>query len=119
MVSDAPLSKPSHLAAHDGPWLARRLAGVAALALGVASFIVVAIVHGELSSTPDWQVSVPGFVAAAIAAGVSLVRRERAYWLWALGLGIAGAALVLGWFLMIAIVIGATAVVILILHAFM
>ena len=62
----------------------------------------------------------PGFAATAIAAGASLARREpRGYLLWAIGLGLAGAALVLGWFLMLAIVAGATAIVILILHALM
>ena len=62
----------------------------------------------------------PGFAATAIAAVVSLARRERgATALWLVGLGLAAAALVLGWFLMLAIVIGATAIVILILHAVM
>ena len=36
-----------------------------------------------------------------------------------LGLGLAGAALVLGWFLMVAIVIGAAAILMLILHTVM
>ncbi|MBA3819412.1 MAG: hypothetical protein H0X17_11010 [Deltaproteobacteria bacterium] len=88
------------------------------------SFLIVAIVHGRgagsMSELPDWRVSVPGFVAAAIAAAGSLARREpQGYWLWAVGLGIAAAAIVLGWFLMIGVVIGATAIVILILHALM
>lgn len=92
--------------------------------LGVASFLIVAIVHGRgggpMSELPDWRLSVPGFVAAALAAGVSLARREpQGYWLWAVGVGIAAAAIVLGWFLMIGIVIGATAIVMLILHAVM
>ena len=52
------------------------------------------------------------------ATSVAL-REPRGYWLWAIGLGFAAAAIVLGWFLMLAIVIGATAVVILILHAVM
>jgi hypothetical protein len=116
-----PLEKPAHLRpTADEPWLARRKAAVAALGLGVAAFLVVAIGQGQLSTTPDWRLSVPGFVATAIAAAVSLARREPGgYWLWALGLGLAAASLVLGWFLMIAIVIGATVAVILILHAVM
>jgi hypothetical protein len=101
-------------------WLARRPAGAVALVLGLASFVVVAIVQPALWSTPDAQVSLPGLAATALAAAVSLARRERdAYPLWLLGVGLAGAAVVLGWFLMFAIVIGATALLILILHAVM
>lgn len=115
-----PLPKPSHLAPPEASWLAQRKLAALALALGVISFLVVAIAHGELASTPDWRVSVPGFVLTAVAAAASLVRREpEGYWLWALGLGVAAAAIVLGWFLMLGIVIAATAIVILILHAVM
>ncbi len=84
------------------------------------SFIIVAISQGELWSTPDWRISVPCFAITAIASLVSIARKERgAYPLWTIGLGLAAAALVLGWFLMLAIVIGATVVVLLILHAVM
>ena len=109
----AVLEKPVHLVRD------RKLAFVA-LVLGIASFAVVAIVHPNLSALPDWRLSVPGFALTAAAAIASLVRREpQGYWLWALGLGIAGAAIVLGWFLAIAIVIVATTIVILILHSVM
>ena len=121
-MADGPLEKPAHLRPSDdgGSWLAKRKAGALALALGVLSFLVVAVAHGELSSTPDWRLTVPGFVLTAIAAAVSLARREpQGYWLWGLGIAAAAAAIVLGWFLMLAIVVGATAIVILILHAVM
>jgi hypothetical protein len=121
-VADRSLEKPAHLRPPDGggSWLARRPAGALALVLGALSFVFAALAHGELSSMPDWRLTVPGFALTAAAAGASLARREpRAYGLWALGLGLAGAAIVLGWFLMLAIVIGATAIVILILHAVM
>ncbi len=121
-VADRPLERPAHLQREgDGrSWLGQRKAGALALALGVLSFAVAAIAHGELSSIPDWRLTVPGFAATAVAALASLARREpRGYWLWAIGLGLAGAAIVLGWFLMLAIVIGATAIVILILSAVM
>src|SRR5262249_20765821 len=101
-------------------WLARRPAGVLSAALGLVTFVVVAVAQPKLWSTPDWRLSVPGLAATAIAALSSLARREHpAYPLWLLGLGLATAALVLGWFLMLAIVIGATVVLILILHALM
>lgn len=104
----------------DGPWLGRRKAALVALVLGGLSFLVVAIAHPNVSSLPDWRLSVPGFAATVIASVASLVRREpQGYWLWAIGLGLAAAAIVLGWFLMLAIVIGATAIVILILNSVM
>jgi hypothetical protein len=113
----APL-RPAAAAPHG--WLARRSAAVVALALGLVSFIVVAIAQPTLWSTPDLRLSLPGLAAAALAAAASLARRERdAYPLWLLGVGLAGAAVVLGWFLMFAIVIVATAALILILHAVM
>lgn len=98
----------------------RRPAGAVAAALGLASFIVVAVAQPTLWSTPDGWVSVPGLAATAIAALISIARREpAAYPLWLAGLGLSCAALVLGWFLMLAIVIGVTVVLILILHAVM
>jgi hypothetical protein len=123
-VTEPPLERPAHLQRLDrqgaGPWLAARKAAAAALALGALSFLIALVVHGDLSSMPDRRLTVPGLAATAIAAGVSLARREpRGYWLWGIGLGLAGAAVVLGWFLMLAIVLGATALAILILHAVM
>jgi hypothetical protein len=117
------VDKPEHLRpVETAPvaWLAQRPAGVVAAALGVLAFIIVAVSQHELWSTPDWRISVPCFAATAIASLVSIMRRERgAYPLWILGLGLAAASLVLGWFLMLAIVIGATVVLMLILHALM
>jgi len=113
------LEKPAHLAV-PGPWLATRKLAFAALVLGALSFIVVAVAHPNVAALPDWKLSVPGFVLALAASIGSLMRREpQGYWLWAIGLGLAGAAIVLGWFLLLAIVIAATAIVILILHGVM
>jgi hypothetical protein len=122
-VVDGPLDKPAHLRPADPgavSWLATRPAGVAAAGLGLLAFIVVAISQTTLWSTPDWRISVPGFVLTAAAAVASVARREiGAYPLWLLGVGLAGASLVLGWFLMVAVVIAATAILMLILHALM
>lgn len=114
------LSRPPHLSPPDRrSWLAARPAAAIAAVLGLASFIVVAVAQPGLWATPDPRLSVPGVAATAIAALISLARRERAYPLWLAGLGLAVAALVLGWFLMLSIVIGATVVLILVLHAVM
>jgi uncharacterized membrane protein YccC len=112
------LTKPDHLHG-DEPWLARHAAGVAALGLGILAFVVVAVSQDQLWSTPDPKISVPAFGVTAAAAVVSLARRERAYSLVLAALGLAGAALVLGWFVMLAIIVGASAALILILHSVM
>ncbi|HET7506033.1 MAG TPA: hypothetical protein VFK02_33665 [Kofleriaceae bacterium] len=117
------MTRPEHLRpvlASRWAWFVRRPAGAVAAGLGLAAFILVAIVQPTLWSTPDWHLSVPGLAATAIAALISIARREQAaYPLWLGGLALAGAALVLGWFLMLAIVIGAAVVLIVILHAVM
>lgn len=110
------LDKPDHLRP-DGDWLASHVAGVVALALGALAFVIVAVTQEPMWSTPDPRVSVPSFVVTAIAAFASISRRERAAPLWLAGLGLAGAALVLGWFLMLALIVAATAVLIVILHS--
>ena len=107
------LEKPDHRPAP------RHAAGVAALVLGALAFVVVAATQEPLWSTPDPRISVPAFVVTAAAAIVSIARRERAYPFWLGGLGLAGAALVLGWFLMFALIVAAAAVLILILHSVM
>jgi hypothetical protein len=111
MSADPPLPRPDHLAPPP-----RRAAAIVALALGVLAFIIAAAVRDRVWGPTDLRVGVPGFLATACAAGISLVRRERAWGLALGGLGLAAAALVLGWFLMFAIVLGATALVIGILH---
>jgi hypothetical protein len=116
-----PLSKPDHLkpVEDDSPaaWIAKRKAAVAAGVIGVVSFLVVAVATTDWD-TPDFRISVPGFLLAAIASGVSLARREpQGAWVWALGLAIAAAAIVLPWFFMIAAVVAGAALLMMILHA--
>jgi hypothetical protein len=117
------VEKPDHLRPVDAApraWLAQRPSACAAAILGLLSFIIVTVSQHELWATPDARISVPCFAVTAIAALVSIARRERgAYPLWTIGLGLAAASLVLGWFLMLAIVVAATVAVLLILHAVM
>ena len=92
--------------------------GLGALALGVTGFLIVSLTARQLWATPDWRVSVPFLIATTAAAAMSFVRRERAVALPLLGVGLAAAAVVLGWFLVTAIVVGVTTIVILALsHA--
>ena len=99
-------------------WLGAHAFGLAALAIGVIGFLVVALTAKPLWATPDWRLSVPFLIATVVAAAASLIRRERAVALPLLGVALAAAAVVLGWFLVTAIVVGVTTLVILILsHA--
>jgi len=122
-MADGPLHKPAHLRPTDasaGSWLTQRAAAVVAAVLGLATFVAAALSQDALWATPDVWITAPGFALTALAAGVSLARRERGgYSLWLLGLGLAGVALALGWFLLVAIVVGVTAIGMLILHALM
>jgi hypothetical protein len=93
--------------------------GIAAFALGVLSFAVVAIVSRSIWDTPDPRLSLPGVGLVLAASVASVVRKERAWWLWPVGLGIAAATVVLGWFVMIGVVVAATIIVMLIVHAVM
>jgi hypothetical protein len=121
-VDERAFRKPGHLrlvASSRRKWLKQRPFSLAAFALGVISFIVVATTQQQLWSTPDWRISVPGFALTAIAAVISVARREHGPGFWALGVGIAGAALVLGWFMMLALVIAGTFLLMLIISTVM
>ena len=72
-----------------------------------------------MGHTPDLRLSLPGVGLALAASIASVARRERAWWLWPIGLGIAAATVVLGWFVMIATVVAATIILMLIVHAVM
>jgi hypothetical protein len=118
------VERPEHLQpvedASIGVWIAKRKLAAAAGVLGLLSFLVVAIGSPEVAAVSDLRLSLPGFVLTVAACVASLVRREpQGYYLWALGLALAAIAMVLGWFLMIAIIAAAAALLIVILHALM
>jgi hypothetical protein len=110
------VEKPDHLRTNVTE---RSPFAIAALVLGVLAFVVVCVTQREMWSTPDWRFSVPGFAVTALASLASLARREKAYALWITGLALAAASLVLGWFLMVAIVAAVAAILMLILHTVM
>jgi len=100
-------------------WIRAHAAGLVALMVGLSSFVAGAIGQPRLMAAPDWHVTVPCLIAAALATAVSLVRRESSIALPLVGLGLAAVAAVLGWFLVVAIIVAATAAVIVILHQVM
>ena len=125
-----PTSAAPPLAASSGPaihreaappiaWFAAHAAGLIALALGVIGFLVTSLSQEKFWTTPSWKLTVPFLVVTAAAAAVSIARKERALALPLLGVGLAAAAMVLGWFLIMGIVVGVTALIILVLSAVM
>lgn len=116
-MDERPLPKPDHLGPHE--WRATHAAGIVTLVLGALSLIVTLIAQNQLWSTPDWRITVPGFVVTAIAATLAIIRKEKSSVYWLLGLGLAGSALVLGWVMMLAIILGVMLALILVLHSVM
>jgi hypothetical protein len=117
-----PGSQPLKKAAHPGPdeaWFKHHIVGLITLLIGVVGFTVVALQQDEFWSQPDWKLALPFFLATIAGGVVSFVRREGAVALPLLGIGLAAAAMVLGWFLVFGIVVGITVVVILILSQVM
>lgn len=89
--------------------LVAHAAGLVAMTVGAVAFIVVVIRQKELWSQPDVRLTVPLFVATLVPAAISFVRKEGSYALPLLGLGLAGASIVMGWFfatLAVAVVAG-------------
>ncbi|MFT3696114.1 MAG: hypothetical protein QM831_23450 [Kofleriaceae bacterium] len=113
-----PLTKPDHL---DKPvanhWFAKHAVGTIALSLGILTFIVAMVSSHHVFATPDPRITVPAFVLTAGASLWAYLRKEHSGTLWLIGLGLAGASLVLGWILMLAIVLGATLLLILLFHS--
>ena len=123
-MEPAPPLRPAAPAHHDGPapigrWIAHHAFGLLALVAGAVAFLVVALHQDKLWSTPDWRLTLPFFVGTLVIAVVSIALRERAPILPLCGVALAAIALVLGWFLVMAIIIAVTAIVIFILHAVM
>ncbi|HEY4059750.1 MAG TPA: hypothetical protein VGM39_24215 [Kofleriaceae bacterium] len=116
------LDKPSHLQPEAGgsTWLAARPASAITAAVGLLAFVIAAVTSNGIGSMPDLRVTIPGLVVVAMGCVAAVARKEKGgYPLWLAGLGLAAVAAVLGWFLMVAIVVAATAILILIIHALM
>lgn len=101
-----------------GPWMVAHTFGLLALAIGAVAFVVVTLQQDAVWATPDWRITVPFFTAALVVGVVALARREGPL-LPLAGVGLAAIALVLGWFLVMAIIVAVVAALILILSVVM
>jgi hypothetical protein len=121
------LQRPDHLdtsppppsgRAASGAWLLDRAAGLASLLLGTVAFILVTVSQHEFWTQPSWRLTVPFFIVTLAVTAIAFIRKEKSHALPLLGLGLAAATLVLGWFFLVAAVVVATGLVILVLsHA--
>jgi hypothetical protein len=111
--------KPETRAGPVPNFFAAHAVGLVALLIGVVGFSVVAFTQEKLWMQPDLHVALPFFIAAIAAGVVSLARKEGALYLPLLGVGLAGAAMVLGFVIIFGAVVLATLIVIVILHGVM
>jgi hypothetical protein len=100
-------------------WLARHATGLAALVVGAVGFVVTFMVQDPLWSSPDHRLTVPFFGLALVLAVVSVARREGTLVLPIAGVALAALAMVLGWFLVMAMIVAVAAIVILIMSMVM
>ena len=114
MALGPPLHRPP---APTGVWLARHVVSLIAVALGLLDSVVSSFVRDGFLPTPDLRMTGPWLAGTTAACVVAIARRERPIAIPLLGVGLAVAALVLGWFLLVALVLVGTLIVITLLHA--
>lgn len=100
-------------------WLAHHAFGLAALVVGAIGFVVTFMVQDPLWSMPDHRLTVPFFGLALVLGVVSVARKEGTLVLAVSGVALAALAMVLGWFLVMALIVGVAAIVILIMSMVM
>jgi lipopolysaccharide export LptBFGC system permease protein LptF len=117
MTPPPSLSRPDHLTPPKPRWsdeLRARAAGISTLVVGIAGLVAVTTQQRQLTTQPDWRLSVPFFVVAAALAAAALARKEPSRALPLLGLALAAAAMVLGIFLAAAALVLGIAVLVLV-----
>ena len=111
-----PRLEPAARPPEPSRWWIRHAAGVACFGLGVISIAIAAVLQMRQDALferiPDPRVTVPLWVAAALACTASILRREGNYGLVVAGVALASAALALGWVLVLAAVAAAALIAI-------
>jgi hypothetical protein len=118
-ASRPPSLEPAARPPDPSRWWKQHAAGVACFGLGVLSIAIAAILQMRqdalFSHIPDPRITIPLWVAAALACTASVLRREGNYGLVLAGVALASAALALGWVLVLAAVAAAALVAIYVL----
>lgn len=110
--------KPEARPGPDPNWFKHHAIGLITLLIGVTGFVIVAVNQTNFWDQPDWRLPLPFLIAAVAGAVVSISRKEGLVALPLLGVGAAGAAMVLGFALVFGAVLLGTVIVILIMsHA--
>jgi hypothetical protein len=95
------------------PWYRTHVGGLVAALAGLASIVAAVFMqfggHREITQPPDPRVTVPLLALAIVGVAVALVRKEPHRVLAFSGIGMAAAAVALGWVL-VAAAVGAGAV---------
>lgn len=109
---------------NEPSWLRAHLAGSIACALGLVAVGVAAVLlfgggDDDVTKIPDYRFTTPLLIVTLGAAITSFVRREGAYALPLIGMGLAACAMVLGWALVLAVIAAITTAVILLMSCFM
>jgi hypothetical protein len=111
-----PSLEPAARPPQPSRWWIQHAAGTACFGLGVISIAIAAVLQMRQDALfehiPDPRVTIPLWVAAAIACTASILRREGNYGLVVAGVGLASAALALGWVLVLAAVAAAAMITI-------
>lgn len=115
------LQRESGGAPTKGDWIRAHAFGLACAGIGLVAIAAASSVYmasgDDPARIPDVRLTAPFLVAALAATIASLVRREGAYALSLGGCALAGAAMVLGWFIVVGAIALAAALIILVMHA--
>lgn len=104
------------------PWYQANAFGLGALGVGFASLIAAFVMQfggeREITEVPDMRITIPLLIMAVGVGVTALVRREPWRAMAIAGMGMAGAALALGWMIVAAAVALGAVVAILIIAKF-
>ncbi|HTM20412.1 MAG TPA: hypothetical protein VL172_07895, partial [Kofleriaceae bacterium] len=105
------------------PWVKAHAAGLLCVLVGLIGVAVASGLYfgggGDAPRIPDFRLTTPALILALALAVAAVVRRERAWALPIAGVGLAGAAMVLGWAIVVGVIVLITIFVIILLSKMM